>query len=120
MEPLCEPIVLCNFVLRVASGPSVKLAACKRALNPPTPPVVYSTDRSKAMVLVLFLLFVALCRYVVPALLSVFYMCCDASIVNTVFNIAHFAFCFTSSVMMLAFWSPSTAAHFALCFTSCD
>ena len=33
---------------------------------------------------------------------------------------AHFAFCFTSCVVMLAFWSPSTAAHFAFCFTSSD
>ena len=41
----------------VASGPRVKLASCKSALNPP---VVYSTDRSKAVVLVLVLLFVAL------------------------------------------------------------
>ena len=45
------------FVLRVASGPSVKLASCKSALNPP---VVYSTDRSKAVVPVLILLFLAL------------------------------------------------------------
>ena len=28
---------------------------------------------------------------------------------------AHFAFYFTSCVVMLAFWSPSTAAHFAVC-----
>ena len=42
-------------VLRVASGPRVKLASCKNALNPS---VVYSIDRSKAMVPVL--LFVAL------------------------------------------------------------
>ena len=34
-------------VLRVASGPRVRLASCKSALNPP---VVYSTDRSKAVV----------------------------------------------------------------------
>ena len=44
-------------VLRVASGPRVKLASCKSALNPT---VVYSTDRSKAVVPVLVLLFVAL------------------------------------------------------------
>ena len=48
---------LCVSVLRVASGPWVKLASCKGALNPP---VVYSTDRSKAVVPVLVLLFVAL------------------------------------------------------------
>ena len=45
------------FCLRVASGPRVKLASCKSALNPP---VVCSTDRSKAVVPVLVLLFVAL------------------------------------------------------------
>ena len=45
----------CISVLRVASGPRLKLAICKSALNPT---VAYSTDRSKAVVLVLFLLFV--------------------------------------------------------------
>ena len=50
-----EPV--CASVLRVASGPSVKLASCKSALNPT---MVYSTDRSKAVVPVLVLLFVAL------------------------------------------------------------
>ena len=49
--------VLCIYVLRVASGPRVKLPSCKSALNPP---VVYSTDRSKAVVPVLVLLFGAL------------------------------------------------------------
>ena len=44
-------------VLRVASGPRMKLASCKSALNPP---VFYSTDRSKAVAPVLVLLFVAL------------------------------------------------------------
>ena len=48
---------LCFSVLRVASGPRVKLVSCKSALNPP---VVCSTDRSKAVVPVLVLLFVAL------------------------------------------------------------
>ena len=41
----------------IASGPRVKLASCKSALNLR---VVYSTDRSKAVVPVLVLLFVAL------------------------------------------------------------
>ena len=41
-------------LLRVASGPRVMLASCKSALNTP---VVYSTDRSKAVVPVLVLLF---------------------------------------------------------------
>ena len=48
---------LCISVLRVASWPRVKLASCKNDLNTP---VVYSTDRSKAVVPVLVLLFVAL------------------------------------------------------------
>ena len=50
-------------VLRVASGPRVKLASCKSALTPtppPATPMVCSTDRSKAVVPVLVLLFVAL------------------------------------------------------------
>ena len=49
--------LLCISVLRVASGLRVKLVSCKSALNPP---VVCSTDRSKAVVPVLVLLFVAL------------------------------------------------------------
>ena len=48
---------LCISVLRVASGPRVKLASCKSASNSP---VVYSTDHSKVVVPVLVLLFVAL------------------------------------------------------------
>ena len=58
---------LCISVWRVASGPRVKLASCKSALTPPLPPnppppppVGYSTDRSKAVIPVLVLLFVAL------------------------------------------------------------
>ena len=51
---------LCISVLRVASGPRVKLASCKSALNHPRTPVVCSTDRSKAVVQMLVLLFVAL------------------------------------------------------------
>ena len=49
--------LLCISVLRVASALTVKLVSCKSALNPT---VVYSTDRSKALVPVLVLLFVAL------------------------------------------------------------
>ena len=48
---------LCISVLRVASGTRVKLAGRKSVLSPP---VVYSTDRFKAVVLVLVLFFVAL------------------------------------------------------------
>ena len=62
---------LCISVLRVASGPRVKLASYKSSLTSPPPPpphththpptpVVCSTDRSKAVVPVLVLLFVAL------------------------------------------------------------
>ena len=48
--------VLCISVLRVASGPRVKSAGCKSALNPRW---FMFTDRSKAVVPVLVLLFVA-------------------------------------------------------------
>ena len=48
---------LCNSVLRVGSGPWVKLAGRKSALNPSR---FYSTDRSKAVVPMLVLLFVVL------------------------------------------------------------
>ena len=51
---------LCISGLRVASGPRVKLASCKNTLTPPPPPMVYSTDRSKAVVPVLVLPFVDL------------------------------------------------------------
>ena len=97
----------------------LKLAGCKSAFNSP---VVYSTNRSKAVVLVLFLPFVALCRFVVPALLSFdFFIRVVMLVLWSPSSIAaHFAFCFTSCVVMLAFWSPSTAVNFAFCFTSCD
>ena len=58
-----EFYILCISVLRVASGPKVKLACFKSALTPPptpTPSVDYSTDRSKAVVPVLVLLFESL------------------------------------------------------------
>ena len=61
LMPLCEPIFfLCISVLRVATGPRVKLASCESALKPPQPPAVYSADRSEAVVPVLVLHFVAL------------------------------------------------------------
>ena len=73
---------LCVSVLRVASGPRVKLASCKSALTPhrthpaphtpPPPTVVYSTGRSKAVVPVLVLLFVALWFILRGDLLHVF------------------------------------------------
>ena len=60
---------LCISVLRVASGPRVRLAGCKSALDPP---VVCSAGRSRAVVPVLVLLFVALCFFVRGDLLCVF------------------------------------------------
>ena len=78
---------LCISVLKVVSGPSVKLASCKSALTiPPHPPppaaVVYSTDRSKAVVPVLVLLFAALwfilrgdLFYVLPCVILFLYCC---------------------------------------------
>ena len=44
---------VCISVVRVASGPRVKLAGCKSAINPT---VLYSTKRSLAVVLELVLL----------------------------------------------------------------
>ena len=59
----------------------MKLASCKSALN--SAPVVYSTDRSKAMVPVLVLLFVALwfilrgnLFYVLPCVILFLCCCC--------------------------------------------
>ena len=102
-------------VLRVALGPRVKLADCKSALNPP---VVYSTDCSKAVVPVLFLLFVALW---LPHCFLFFSICVVMLALWSLSSIvAHIAFCFISCVVTLTFWSPSTADHFAVCFTSCD
>ena len=65
---------LCISVLRVASGPRVKLASCKSALNPL---VVCSTDRSKPVVPVLVLLFVALWFILRGDLLYVFPSFCS-------------------------------------------
>ena len=44
-------------MIKSGSGPRVKLVSCKSALNPP---VVYSTDRFKAVIPMLVLLCVAL------------------------------------------------------------
>ena len=52
-EPLYEPNILCIFVLRITSGPRMKFVDSKGGLTPP--PVLYAADRSKAVVLVLFL-----------------------------------------------------------------
>ena len=74
---------LCISVLRVASGPRVKLASCNSALNPP---VVYANDRSKAVVPMLVLLFVAVwfilrgdLFYVLPCVI-LFFCCCFFSV----------------------------------------
>ena len=48
------------FVLRITSGPRVKFVDSKKHIF--KPPVVYATDRSKAVVPVLFLI---LCSFVV-------------------------------------------------------
>ena len=60
--------VIGAFLVSAGWTALVKLASCKSALNPP-PPVVYSTDRSKA---VLVLLFVALWFILQGELLYVF------------------------------------------------
>ena len=50
-------VLLKSSIVFYVVGPNVKLVGCKSALNPS---VVYSTDRPKAVVPVLVLLFVAL------------------------------------------------------------
>ena len=98
----------------------MKLVSCKSALNALPHPlpvlVIYSTDYSKAVVLALFLLFVALCSFAFCFTRCVVML----ALWSPSLIAAHFAFCFTSCVVMLAFWSPSAAAHFAFCFSSCD
>ena len=76
---------LCVSVLRVASGPRVKLASCKSALNPP---VVYSTDRSKAVVPVLVLFFVALWFYSTRRIVVCLSMCHFVLVFFSPFSIA--------------------------------
>ena len=88
---------LCISVLRVASGSRVKLASCKSTLNPT---VVYSTARSKAVVLVLFLLFVAL--WFPHCFLFFFCFFFSICVVTPSSIAAHFAFCFAGCVVMLA------------------
>ena len=63
---------LCISVLRVASGPRVKLASCKSVLTSPLPPHPGSLIRPTVLRPWLFLLFVALCSLLLPALLTVF------------------------------------------------
>ena len=63
---------LCISVLRVASGPMVKLASCKSALNPT---VVYSTDRSKAVVPVSLFVVYSTRRFVLCLTLCYFCSC---------------------------------------------
>ena len=57
-EPLCEPNFLCMFVLRITLGPRVKICRQLKCLN--SHHVCFATDRSKAVVLLLFLFCVAL------------------------------------------------------------
>ena len=77
--------VLCISVLRVASGPRVKLASCKSALNPP---VVYSTYRSKA---------------VVPGVSLT--LCCFV-----VYSTRQFVVCLSMCHFVLVFFSPFSIA----------
>ena len=76
---------LCVSVLRVASGPRLKLARCKSALTPP-PPVVYSTDRSKA-----------------PGVSLIF--CCFV-----VYSTRRFVVCLSVCHFVLVFFSPFSIA----------
>ena len=79
---------LCISVLRVASGPRVKLASCKNAFSP----VVYSTDCSKAVVPVLVLLFVAL-WFIIRGYCFMSYLVLFCSCVFSPFSIAITSLC---------------------------
>ena len=68
----------------MASRPRVKLASCKSALNPQ---LVYSTDRSKAVVPVLVLLFVAL-WFILRGDLFCLVLCCFVLVFSSPFSIA--------------------------------
>ena len=84
----------CISVLRVASGPRVKLASCKSALNPP---VVCSGDRTKAVVPVLVLL------------------CCFV-----VYSTRRFVVCLSVCHFVLVFFNPFSIAITSLgeeCFS---
>ena len=72
----------CISVLRVASGPRVKSAICKSALNLP---VVYSTDRSTAVVPVVVLLFIAL-WFILRFYEAICFMSCLVSFCSYVFG----------------------------------
>ena len=78
---------LCISVLRVASGPRVKLTSCKSALTTPTypapnPPVVYSTGPGVSLTL-----------------------CCFV-----VYSTRRFVFCLTLCYFVLVFFSPFSIA----------
>ena len=75
---------LCISVLGVASGPKVNLASCGGALSPP---MVYSTDCSKAVVPLLVLLFVAL-WFILRGDLFLSYLCHFVFVLFSPFSIA--------------------------------
>ena len=77
---------LCISVLRVASGHRVTLANCKSPLNPP---VVCSTDRSKA---------------VVPALVLLYFSC------FVVYSTRRFVLCLTLCHFVLVYFRPFSTA----------
>ena len=80
---------LCISVLRVPPGSRVKLASCKSDLPPPphrsptpTPAGVYSADRSKTVVPVVVLLFVAL-RFILRGDCVISFLCFFFSVLLT-------------------------------------
>ena len=101
----------------MSSGPGVRFAGCGVLYPPSKHPVVYSASRSRVGGPVFVL---TVCSFVLPALLSIFFLYVMLALWSPSSIATHFAFCFTSCVVVLAFWSPFTAAHFASCFTSCD
>ena len=119
---------LCISVLRVASGPRVKLVSCKSDLKPrwliPRLLCLCRVETLESLpvhsfngVIISSARVCTLRRWAWYCSYSMycFRVCVVMLALWSPSSIAaHFAFCFTFCVAMLAFWSPSTAAHFAV------
>ena len=94
---------LCISVLKVASGPRVKLASCKSALNPTpsTPGGLLYRPRSKAVVQVLVLH----SRHSLDFSLTFCTLCCFV-----VYSAGRFVVCLSVCHFVLVFFSPFSIA----------
>ena len=90
-------MVLCICILRITSGPRVKMSTAVKVLYPT---VVYVTDSSKVTVPMVFFFYVALC-----------FILRDASCIGLPCSL------FTSFTRPLALWSPWGSESWSMCFT---